>query len=66
MIDWIISFLSWINQCDDMPPQCYDGTWACTCQSFLVPFFVFLFVLGAVGILTLLRVFIKTPNEETV
>ena len=63
MIDQIISFLNWINQCEDLPPQCYDGTWACTCESFLIPFFLFIMIGIAVFVLMIVRVFFGTIRE---
>lgn len=63
MIEQLLSLLSWINQCDDLPPQCYDGTWACTCQSFLTPF-ILIIIIGIAGfVLMLVRVFFGTVSE---
>lgn len=63
MIDQLLSFFSWINQCDNLPPQCYDGTWACTCESFLIPFIFFMVVGIAIFVLMLVRVFFGTIRE---
>jgi len=65
MIEQIISFLSWINQCDDLPPECYAETSLCTCESFLVPFFLFGMVAVALFVLTMIRVFFGTIREPS-
>jgi hypothetical protein len=67
MIDYLISFLSWIDQCDDLPPQCLDETWLCSCQSFLTPFLIIAFTCVFIGIMTLIRMFTgkQEKNELT-
>ncbi len=63
MIDEILSF---VDQCDDLPSECFDGTLACTCQSFLMPFFLLITVVGAVGILSVVRMFSKSQSNGSV
>lgn len=58
--------ISFIDQCDDMPPQCFDGTWMCTCQSFLMPVLLGGIVGVSVLVLTIVRMFSKDKDFERV
>lgn len=62
-MNFLQDLISLINQCDDLPPECFDGTGACTCQSFLTLFFLIIGVLGAVGVLSLVRML---PSKSAV
>jgi len=66
MIEQIIAFLQWIDQCDDLPPQCYDGTWMCTCQSFLQPLLIVGVVALGTFVLTIVRVFFTTIKDPPI
>ena len=63
MIEQLLAFFSWINQCDDLPIECYNATALCTCQSFLAPFFLSALIGVAVFILMIIRVFFGTIRE---